>query len=118
MHGGLYLTPSASADARQRSKQHLPGVRADRPFIRRTHCAPSRRVIIPNRYRPRACVGQKENMTVSPAGIGRFEFARLSSLRAAQLIRGCTPRVAVGLKPTTTAQREISARKVCPLARE
>jgi len=75
-------------------------------------------VIIPNRYRPRACVGQKENMTVSPAGIGRFEFARLSSLRAAQLIRGCTPRVAVGLKPTTTAQREISARKVCPLARE
>jgi DNA-directed RNA polymerase subunit K/omega len=48
----------------------------------------------------------------------RFEFVRLATLRAAQLMRGCTPRVAVGFKPTTTAQREIAAGKVIALPRQ
>ncbi|HEX5006467.1 MAG TPA: DNA-directed RNA polymerase subunit omega [Hyphomonadaceae bacterium] len=52
---------------------------------------------------------------IEPKMMGRFEFVRLSSLRAAQLIRGCTARVPEGYKRTTTAQREIAARKVCEL---
>ena len=46
------------------------------------------------------------------ADLGKFEFARLASLRAAQLMRGCTPRVAAGLKSTTTARNEVAAGKV------
>lgn len=42
----------------------------------------------------------------------RFEFVRIASLRAAQLMRGCTPRVQAGLKRTTTAQREVADGKV------
>jgi DNA-directed RNA polymerase subunit K/omega len=49
--------------------------------------------------------------------MGRFEFVRLSSLRAAQLIGGCTPRVAASCKPTTTARREVMQGKVCRLPR-
>jgi len=41
-----------------------------------------------------------------------FEFSVLSSLRAAQLARGCTPRVEAGVKITVTAQNEVAARKV------
>jgi DNA-directed RNA polymerase subunit K/omega len=41
-----------------------------------------------------------------------FEFVVVASLRTAQLMRGCTPRVAVSLKPTMTAQREVSEGKV------
>lgn len=47
-----------------------------------------------------------------PAEIGKFEFVRLATLRTAQLMRGCTPRVAAGLKRTTTAQREVAGGKV------
>jgi hypothetical protein len=36
----------------------------------------------------------------------------LSSLRAAQLMRGCTPRVGLGGKHVTTAQREVAEGKV------
>jgi DNA-directed RNA polymerase subunit K/omega len=53
-----------------------------------------------------------------PAVIGKFEFARLSSLRAAQLMRGCTARVPGRYKWTTTAQREIAAGKVVGLPRD
>ena len=56
-------------------------------------------------------------MTFGPGGMGKFEFVCLSTLRAMQLIRGCTPRVAAGHKPTTTAQREVTAEKVCGLPR-
>lgn len=52
-------------------------------------------------------------MTFGLTNIGRFEFARLAALRAAQLMRGCTPRVAVGHKMTTTALREVADGKVC-----
>jgi DNA-directed RNA polymerase omega subunit len=52
-------------------------------------------------------------MTFGPGDVGKFEFVKLSALRAAQLMRGCTPRVPAGGKPTTTALREIAAGKVC-----
>lgn len=57
-----------------------------------------------------------EGATVfAPELMNRFEFVRLSSLRAAQLMRGCTPRVPEGHKRTTTAQHEIAGGKVCRL---
>jgi DNA-directed RNA polymerase subunit K/omega len=49
--------------------------------------------------------------------IGRFEFVKLSALRAAQLMRGCTPRVNGCRKLTTTAQREVAEGKVSGLPR-
>ena len=40
--------------------------------------------------------------------MGAYMFAVLAGLRAAQLMRGCTPRVDGGIhKPTTVAQLEI-----------
>jgi len=47
-----------------------------------------------------------------PTGISAFEFAVLSGLRAAQLNRGCTPRVERSAKVAITAQQEIAERKV------
>jgi DNA-directed RNA polymerase subunit K/omega len=47
-----------------------------------------------------------------PTGITAFEFAVLSGLRAAQLNRGCTPRVERSAKVAITAQQEIAERKV------
>jgi DNA-directed RNA polymerase subunit K/omega len=44
--------------------------------------------------------------------MGEFEFAVLAGLRAAQLTRGCTPRVDSSNKVAVTAQREIAERKV------
>ena len=41
-----------------------------------------------------------------------FEFVRVASLRTAQLIRGCTPRVPVGHRSAITAQLEVVAGKV------
>jgi len=41
-----------------------------------------------------------------------FEFAVLASLRAAQLARGCTPRVPCADKVTVTAQMEVAAGKI------
>ena len=43
------------------------------------------------------------------AGFGAFEFVVLSSLRVAQLVRGCTPRVASTHKHARTAQLEVAA---------
>jgi hypothetical protein len=48
-----------------------------------------------------------------PAGIGAFQFVVLASLRAAQLIRGCQPRVETGdHKVIVTAQHEVAEGKV------
>jgi DNA-directed RNA polymerase subunit K/omega len=47
-----------------------------------------------------------------PAGMGAFQFVVLSKLRAAQLMRGCRPRVDGMHKPTITAQLEVSEGKV------
>ena len=51
-------------------------------------------------------------MVRRPDGINAFEFAVLSGLRAAQLQRGCTPRVPQSEKVAVTAQHEIAERKV------
>jgi len=45
-------------------------------------------------------------------GSNPFELVVVASLRAKQLIRGCTPRVASAHKLTTTARLEVSAGKV------
>jgi hypothetical protein len=47
-----------------------------------------------------------------PPEIGAFQFVILSKLRAAQLMRGCRPRVDGSHKATVTAQLEVSAGKV------
>jgi DNA-directed RNA polymerase subunit K/omega len=47
-----------------------------------------------------------------PTEINAFEFVILSGLRAAQLMRGCTPRVASTHKVITTAQMEVAERKI------
>jgi len=44
--------------------------------------------------------------------MGAFEFVVLSTLRAAQLMRGCRPRVEGDHKPTIIAQCEIAEGKV------
>jgi DNA-directed RNA polymerase subunit K/omega len=51
-------------------------------------------------------------MIKRPDGMNAFEFSVLSGLRAAQLSRGCAPRVVPSLKVTVTAQREVAARMV------
>lgn len=48
-------------------------------------------------------------MVIRPIEISPFEFIRVSSLRVAQLVAGCPPRVAPGLRHTTTAQLEVAA---------
>jgi DNA-directed RNA polymerase subunit K/omega len=47
-----------------------------------------------------------------PDGISTFEFAVLSGLRAAQLYRGCAPRVEPSAKVAITAQQEVAEGKV------
>ena len=54
-------------------------------------------------------------MVQRPDNISPFEFAVLSSLRAAQLMRGCTPRVGGPQKTIMTAQLEVAAGKVARL---
>ena len=51
-----------------------------------------------------------------PAGVGAFQFVVLASLRAAQLTRGCTPRVDGAHKATVTAQVEVAEGKVMQMA--
>lgn len=51
-------------------------------------------------------------MVQRPPGFNAFEFVVLSGLRAAQLMRGCTPRVVRAHKVITTAQMEVAEWKV------
>lgn len=51
-------------------------------------------------------------MTRRPDSVGAFEFVILSALRAAQLMRGCIPKVERAHKMTTTAQWEVAAGKI------
>ena len=55
-------------------------------------------------------------MVKRPDGMNVFEFVVLSGLRAAQLHRGCTPRVEHSPKVAVTAQLEVAERKVLPLS--
>jgi DNA-directed RNA polymerase subunit K/omega len=50
-----------------------------------------------------------------PDDINAFEFAVVAGLRAAQLHRGCTPRVDRSPKVAVTAQNEVATRKVLPV---
>jgi hypothetical protein len=50
-----------------------------------------------------------------PQNVGAFQFVVLATLRAAQLMRGCTPRVDGVHKATVTAQLEVSEGKVLQL---
>jgi hypothetical protein len=47
--------------------------------------------------------------------MGNFEFVIVAALRSAQLMRGCTARVACSLKKTTTARHEVASGKVSRL---
>jgi hypothetical protein len=49
---------------------------------------------------------------VQHPGIGTFEFIVLSSLRVAQLMRGCTPRIAAENKRMVIAQLEVAAGEI------
>jgi DNA-directed RNA polymerase subunit K/omega len=51
-------------------------------------------------------------MVQRPIGSNAFEFAVLAGLRAGQLSRGCTPRVAGADKVTVTAQMEVAEGKI------
>lgn len=51
-------------------------------------------------------------MVKRPKDMNAFEFVVLSALRAAQLQRGCTPRVEQSAKLAVTAQHEVAERKV------
>ena len=55
-------------------------------------------------------------MVKRPDGMNAFEFVVLAALRAAQLHRGCTPRVEQSEKVAVTAQHEVAERKVLRLA--
>ncbi len=57
-------------------------------------------------------------MVSRPADMNAFEFAVVAGLRAAQLQRGCTPRVERCHQVAVTAQQEVAGRKVLriPLA--
>jgi DNA-directed RNA polymerase subunit K/omega len=47
-----------------------------------------------------------------PDSLGAFEFVVLATQRAAQLMRGCIPRVEGAHKPTVIAQFEVALGKV------
>ena len=49
--------------------------------------------------------------------MGSFEFVAVASLRVAQLMRGCTPRVNASHSTAMTAQLEVAEGKVTPIAR-
>ncbi len=51
-------------------------------------------------------------MVRRPDGVNAFEFCVVAGLRAAQLQRGCTPRVLPCEKIAVTAQHEVAARRV------
>ena len=51
-------------------------------------------------------------MIQRPVEMAGFMFSVLSSLRAAQLMRGCLPRVTSSQKPVMTAQLEVATGKV------
>jgi DNA-directed RNA polymerase subunit K/omega len=62
------------------------------------------------------CTNKWEGTVIHrPPDLGVFEFVVLAGLRAAQLTRGCTPRVEGSHKIVTTAQMEVASGKVARL---
>jgi DNA-directed RNA polymerase subunit K/omega len=58
------------------------------------------------------CQERQTSVIQRPAELNAFEFAVLAGLRAAQLARGCTPRVNCTSKLAVIAQMEVAERKV------
>lgn len=58
------------------------------------------------------------HVVTRPSGTNAFEFVVVSALRAAQLMKGCTPLVPPGYKHIVTAQLEVAAGKVAKIADE
>jgi DNA-directed RNA polymerase subunit K/omega len=54
----------------------------------------------------------RATMIQRPEGLGAFEFVVLATLRAAQLMRGCIPKVEGVHKAAVTAQVEVAAGKI------
>jgi hypothetical protein len=63
-------------------------------------------------YDLRVSAPRRIPLTRRPPAIGAFEFVILSALRAAQLMRGCIPKVERAHKLTTTAQWEVASGKI------
>jgi hypothetical protein len=63
-------------------------------------------------YNPDVPAVRRIPLTRRPPAIGAFEFVILSALRAAQLMRGCIPKVERAHKLTTTAQWEVASGKI------
>jgi DNA-directed RNA polymerase subunit K/omega len=57
-------------------------------------------------------------MVHRPREENSFEFVRVASLRAAQLMRGCIALVPVAPKAVITAQREVAEGKIRSLPRD
>ena len=55
-------------------------------------------------------------MIQRPSGMGAFQFVVISTLRAAQLIRGCRPLIVGTHKAIVTAQCEVAAGMVRQLS--
>jgi DNA-directed RNA polymerase subunit K/omega len=73
----------------------------------------------PHQSRFSPVISRKEAHVVSrPDGTNAFEFVVVSALRAAQLMKGCTPRVPAGYKHIVTAQLEVAAGKVAKIVDE
>jgi len=53
-----------------------------------------------------------------PPDTNAFQFVVTSALRAAQLMRGCSPRVKAAEKAVITAQHEVADGKVVCIPRE
>ena len=51
-------------------------------------------------------------MVQRPTELNAFEFVVLAGLRAAQLTRGCSPRLGCAEKVAVTAQMEVAAGRV------
>jgi len=56
-------------------------------------------------------------MIVRPNGMGAFEFVVVAALRAAQLTRGCRPRIDGDHSTAMLAQLEVAGGRVMPTAR-
>jgi hypothetical protein len=55
-------------------------------------------------------------MIPRPPGMGAFHFVVLATLRSAQLMRGCRPRVDGDHKAAVLAQCEVAQGKVMPIS--
>ncbi|MGE3510910.1 MAG: DNA-directed RNA polymerase subunit omega [Vicinamibacterales bacterium] len=56
-------------------------------------------------------------MIIRPHGMGAFEFVVVAALRAAQLTRGCRPRIDGDHSTAVLAQREVAEGRVMPTER-